>query len=186
MVPMGAKQMSNETQPDSPAVTPTSVLSYSSTNQPRRYKVQRRLGVLSVIAAIVSVIGYAMLASSAWANYREDRLMAGTPVIDLWYSATHAVAALGSVAAAILLAVAGVKTFRQHPVGLRLHRLYLWIQVPMAALAALAEGVSWGTARAERMDLGLVALSTMLPLLVGGAYPLMVMMVLRSRALRNA
>ena len=99
-------------------------------------------------------------------------------------------AVLGS-ALAIYLLIIGILMLRQHPRAGRLHKIYAAIKIPLAIAAGLAWPIFWmsinpaGTATGSSPMSAALITGCVITILVGIAYPIFVLIALRTRGVRE-
>jgi hypothetical protein len=96
-----------------------------------------------------------------------------------------------SAALAIYLFVSAILTLRQSPRGGRLHMIYAWLKAPLAILAGVGVALLWGSyasdvmaAPGQRDRNAAMGYGAVLAV-AGLAYPVVLWVVLRSRAVRE-
>jgi hypothetical protein len=99
-------------------------------------------------------------------------------------------AALGA-ALAIYLLVVGILMLRQHPRAGRLHKVYAVLKIPLAIAAGIAWPMFWtsinpigGITASTRMSAALIT-GCVITIVVGCAYPVFVLVALRTRGVRE-
>ena len=97
---------------------------------------------------------------------------------------------LGSGLLAILLLVAGIMFLRGRPTGIKLHRIWAWIKLPLAIGGAIWFGLTireWQFASAANpSSVGAASLLAGVGLgLLSLAWPVIVLVVMRARSVRE-
>lgn len=117
-----------------------------------------------------------------------------TPVTDPWTMIPSLADGVLRLGLALLLIAAGVLVLREHPLGRKLHLIWAWVKIPAALLSAAA---SWHMTSRMFASMpatsGVPAKSIMMGMLVGigfqlflaWAYPIAVLIVMRTRTVRN-
>lgn len=159
------------------------------------------IGGLSILSNLTGVIqGFGMMTSSNWmsamtttpattAPAAVTTPTTGPPVIPRIPAVMTFVAAVVGFALAIYLLVIGILVFRGSPNGARQHGIYAWIKIAQCLLGGAAAlwlwagfmGSAGGGAGALSAVLGIFVV---LPVLIGLAYPIGLLIALRSASVR--